>query len=354
MEEGQWRRGRKMRRRDWFAAAAGLAGWSCTRKRPEATLRDVSVSMSEHLSVSSMHLAEELGYLRMAGFQFKPVNLNALQAIPLLAGGRLDVILGGVPPQLLNAVSRGMQIRVVAGREYISPSCGEGYTLYAHKSVFQGGPVEPRRLKGKRFSVRKRGITEFVLDTFLEAQGMKPEDVERVDLPLKESLAALAGNKVDALFDIELSRSPLAISPDIVKVWRFSDVHPFHQYSYVIFGDSMLKAGRGPGSRFLAAYLQAAGEFLDGRTPQYMREFAERNQLDVNKTVSACRDTFPRDGAIDMASVQRTLDWSAARGYATSGMKAEDIVDTSFLEEARALLRSGAWRSQAGGGREKA
>jgi ABC-type nitrate/sulfonate/bicarbonate transport system substrate-binding protein len=331
-------------RRRYFLSGAALAASACVRKRQNGPLREVSVALSEHLSVSSMYLAEESGYLRQAGFQFKAIRLSVLQAIPLLAGGELDVILGGVSSQLLNAVARGMKIRVVAGREYVNPSCGEDYTLYAHRGVFGGGAIDPRRLKGKRFSVRSRGITELVLDTFLRTFGMKPEDVERVDLPLNESLAALAGRKIDALFDLELSRSRLALSPDIVKVWRFADVQPFHQYSFVIFGDSMLRAGLGPGSRFLAAYLQAAGEFLDGRTPRFMRDFAASHSLDVEKTVAECRDTFPRDGAVDIASLQRTIDWHVGKGYATQPMKAEQLIDPSFLEEARKLLASGRWR----------
>jgi ABC-type nitrate/sulfonate/bicarbonate transport system substrate-binding protein len=246
-----------------------------------------------------------------------------------------------------------MKIRVVAGREYINPSCGEGYTLYAHRGAFGGGAIDPRRLKGKRFSVRRRGITEFVLDTFLGAYGMKPEDVVIVDLPLNESLAALSGRKIDALFDLELSVSPQAMSTDIVKVWRFADVHPFHQFSFVVFGDSMLRMGLASGSRFLAAYLQAAGEFLDGHTPRFMRDFAASHGLDVEKIVSACRDTFRRDGSVDSASVQRIIDWNVGKGYATKPLKAEQIIDLSYLQEARRLIASGGWRVGPGVPREQ-
>lgn len=331
-----------MRRREFMAAAA-LGPAACGR-RSGPSWRELSVAVSDHLSVSSLYLAEEAGYLRQAGFQFKPNRISALQAIPLLATGKLDVILGGIPSQLLNAVIRGMNIKVVAGREHVSPACGDGYALYARREVFSGGSIDPLRLRGKRFSVRSRGITEFILDSFLSSFGMKPEDVQRVDLPLKESLAALAGGKIDGLLDAEISRSPLAAMPSIVRVWRFSDVQPYHQYSFVIFGDSMLGAGLTPGSRFLAAYLKAAGEFLDGATPRYMREFAASHGLDVDKTVAECRATFPRDGAIDLPSIQRSIDWNVGKGYATRPLRAQEIVDGRFLTEARRLLASSQWR----------
>jgi ABC-type nitrate/sulfonate/bicarbonate transport system substrate-binding protein len=244
-----------------------------------------------------------------------------------------------------------MNLRIVAGREYVSPSCGEGYVLFAHRGAFAGGSIDPMRLKGKRFSVRARGITEFILDSFLKAHGMKLDDVQRVDLPLSESLAALAGNKVDAMFDIEASRSPLAMSPDIVKVWRYSSIQPFHQYSYIVLGDSMLREGLSPGSRFLAAYLKAAGEFMDGRTPRFLRDFAAKHNLDVDRTVAECRDTFPRDGAIDLPSLQRNLDWQVEKGYATKALGLNQLIDLRYLDEARALLASGRWHvSHSGAG----
>ncbi|HRJ21024.1 MAG TPA: ABC transporter substrate-binding protein [Bryobacteraceae bacterium] len=338
-----------MRRRD-LIGGLGLLAAGCTSTRKPAELREISVALSEHLSTSSMHLADEAGYLREAGFRMNVVRLSAIQAVPLLAGGRLDAILGGVPAPLLNGVLRGMAIRVVAGREHVSPACGDGYTLYARRAVFGKGPVDPRRLKGKRFSIRSRGITEFILDTFLKELGMELGDVERIDLPLRESLAALASGQIDAIFDPEVSRSALADSGELVKVWRLADVLPMHQYSFVIFGESLLKTGVEPGARLLAAYLQAAGEFLEGRTPRFMREFAERHGLDPEKTAAECRDTFARDGAIDRASLQRTLDWHAGKGYATARLEAGQLVDERFLEEARRMLASGEWRVSRHGG----
>ena len=332
-----------MQRRQ-FLSAMSLAAVGCAKPREAAPIREVSVALSEHLTVSAMYLADEKGYLRDAGFKMNPLGVSGIQAVPLLAGGRLDVILGGAPSPLINGVLRGMPIRLVAGREYVSPACGDGYTLYAHKAAFAGGPIDPKRLKGKRFSIRSRGITEFMLDAFLEAQGMSGEDIECVDLPLREALAALAGNKIDALFDPELSRSPLAISPDIVKVWRYVDAQPFHQYSFVIFGESMLKAGREVGARFLAAYLTAAGDFLDGETPHFMRDFASRHGLDVDRTIAECRETFPRDGAVDVASVQRIVDWNVAKGYVAAPLEAAQLIDTSYLDEAHRLIESDAWR----------
>lgn len=98
------------------------------------------------------------------------------------------------------------------------------------------------------------------------------------------------------------------------------------------------------GARFLAAYLKAAQEYQDGRTPAFLHEFAARNSLNQDAVVSACRETFPTDGHIDLPSVQRMTDWYVRRGLATGTLPASRMVDTRFVEEARRLLASGEWR----------
>jgi NitT/TauT family transport system substrate-binding protein len=300
--------------------------------------------MSQHLSVAVAHLAEENGYFRQAGIRLKKLNFRVPQAVPLLAGGELDVALGGLGANLVNVILRGMSTQVVAGRELANPDCGDPFSLYSHRGVFDTAEIDPRKLKGCRFSVRRHGITDFILDTFLDDVGLTRDEIECVDLSLQESIAALASRKVDALFDPEFSRSPLAASPDIVKVWRFAEAHPNHQYSFILFGDSMLKGDLQVGARFLAAYLKAARDYQEGQTPQFLRDFATQHKLDQEDIVSACRDTYPADGSIDLPSIQRMVEWYVRRGLATESLPASRLVDTRYLEEARRLLASGSWR----------
>lgn len=332
-----------MKRRELLLSlpAALLAG---CRRRPPGQLRTLSVSVAEHLSLSPFYLAMEEGYFGEAGFEVELVRLGGIQALPLLAGGKLDVSFGGLSASVLNAVARGMRIRVVAGREFANPGCGESLTLYAHRAAFGDGPIDPRRLRGKRFSIRLRGITEFVLDVFLKQHGLESDDVQKVDLPLSEALAALAANRIDAFMDAELAQSPLSVSPDLVKLWRLVDALPGHQYSFILFGESLLEAPVETGARFLAAYLEGAKRFLEGVTPRFMIEFAEKHGLDLQKTVSACRATFAPDGAIDLASIERIIEWNFTKGYATERLEPSRLIDTRFIEEARQMVRSGAWR----------
>lgn len=340
-----------MQRREFLAippALAGLGLSGCSAPSDTGSVRSLSVSLSDRLSSSPAFLAEERGFFRDAGYELDIVRLSTIQGIPLLAGGKLDVGFGGLSSPLINAVARGMNIRIVCGREQVNPDCGNTYTLYARREVFEGGPVDVEKLRGRRFSVRVAGITELVLDTFLDQTGIPEDQVERVDLQLNESLAALASGQIDAMFDIEFESSPLAASPEIVRVWRLADVYPNHQYSFIVFGDSMLSGDPMDGARFLAAYLKGGEEFLAGETPEFMREFARNNNLDMDETVFGCRETFAADGAIDLPSLQRIIDWNVRKGYATDPMDASQLVDSSYVDQARLLLAEDNWRVRHG------
>lgn len=339
-----------MTRRDLLGLAAATATVGCSQQAADDGLREISLSLSERLTLSGAYLAEEVGYFRDAGFSLNILRLSGLQTMPLLAGGRLDLVFSPVNAGSINAMTRGLPLRVVAGREVANPNCGETFSLFAHRSAFDGGSIEPRRLKGKRFAVRSGGMSNFVLDTFLDEVGMTSSDIEQVDLSVREAIAALSTGTIDALFDSEFSYSLLATSPDVVKVWRFAEARPFHQYSYIIFGETLLQADVKVGARFLAAYLKGAGDFLDGRTPQFMRDFAASHGLDEKITVSACRDTFVRDGSIDLKSLQAYADWHVKSGRVQEPVDVSTLIDLRFLEEAQRMLADDSWRTSNPGG----
>lgn len=332
-----------MTRRDFITTTAALGLTGCTRPSAPAALREVSVSLAEHLSVAPFFLADELGLFGQAGFRIKRVRMSALDVIPVLAGGKLDIAFGGVAAPLMEAVANQMAIRVVAGRDAAVPDCGESFSLYVNRSVLGNGPVDFQKLRGRRICVRMRGISEFMLDTFLKLKGIPPKSVTRVDLPLGEALAALAANRIDAMLDQNLARSPMLASGQLVKVWSYADAQPGHQYSFVIFGKSMLDDAPGA-SRFLAAYLEGSRRFLAGETPKFMTDFAKTYGLNVDETVKACRATFPRDGAVDLPSLERIFAWNFERGYATTPLKVAQLVDTRYTVDAGRMLADQSWR----------
>jgi NitT/TauT family transport system substrate-binding protein len=287
--------------------------------------------------MSSFYLAHELGYFVEAGLEveIQQVRFSAEMAV-LLAGGELDVSFLAINPSFINAVAKGAKLKIVGGREIASPTCGTVGTVYGHRRSFPQGLADLRWLKGKRIAiVKKASIQEFFLDTLLESVGMSSDDVQVVELRRSEAVAALVGRKIHALLAHSFDKDPASLSSQIVRGSGFSQVLPNFQYTYLVFGQALLMTDATIGAKFFSAYLRGAKEFLEGRTPRFMEEYARSNGLDPKNTREACRNTFTPDGTINLEDLQKFIDWTVRRGYCPEPVKAAQLVDTRFLAEVR-------------------
>jgi NitT/TauT family transport system substrate-binding protein len=327
-----------MERRTLLATMAGaLAG--CAR-RSEA----VRVSVGPYLYLCPLYLALEAGYFADYGLTLELQQFAvSAQAIPLLAGGQVDVMFSAPSPALANAVAAGADVRIAAAQDYTAPACPGIGQLLVRRSAYPGGLPRVRDLGGRRVAVvNKAGLQEFCLDRMLAAEGMEIADVQMVVLRAPEALAALLSGQVDAMVTPDhFGKNPATISKDLVAIGGLTEVLPGFGYTYAIFGQRMFRGDVDLGGRFLAAHARGVSDFLDGRTPRFLEEFANKNNLDPNDARNLCRETAAKDGAVRLESLQVFLDWAHRKGYCPKPVKAETLVDGRFLEAAK-RTKSGA------------
>ena len=325
-----------MRRRDFLAGCLiGTAMFeaACLKRKP-AGLQKLRLTAGRGLSMSSLYLAYESGYFRDAGFDMEILQLsNPTDAMTLLAGGKIDVAFAGLVSSFLNTSSRRLPVKIVAGREIASPSCGNMGAIYGLRRNFPNGLENPIVLKGKRISAGPSiGFSHFALDTQLESVGLTGNDVQSLNLPTSQAAAALIGGRIDAaVLNLEYDRNLIARASEIVRGYGLARYHPNFQCSHILFGKSLLSADPGIGTRFLSAYLRGAQEFVRGSTPRFMKEFARSGGLDVKLVTGACRNSFTLDGSVDLHSLQLFVDWSFRRKYIPQPVDVAELVDLRFL-----------------------
>ena len=328
-----------MNRRSLLGALAGLAASSCARRH--AGLQTLRVSAaSAYPTLASFYLAQELGYFEAAGFRLEIIqNPHAPQVIPLLSGGNVDVAFNALSPAFFNAVARGARVRIVAGREIVTPGAND-CALYGYRPSFPRGLANLKELRGKRISTRaKASVSEYWLDVVLARGGLTAPDVRVLFLDRAESIAAISQGKIDALLSASFGdRGFAAIEPRLVQSIHISDILPNSQFSHVLFGHKLLDGPAEVGGRFLAAYLRGVWSFAHGRNPKFLDDLAKASGWDVERAREAYRHTVPPGGAIDVPSLQHFADWAVQRGYCPPGVKVANSVDTRFLDEAHRLL----------------
>ncbi len=327
-----------MRRRELLTGlAAGLGfgvGAACSRR--SSSLETIRVGAVRRLSTADLHLGYELGYFRRAGFDLEIHQSGTqLNSVALLAGNKLDVYFAGCNATLLNAIARGLAIRIVAGRQIVSATCHEVGKIYALRRNFPQGLADLKLLKGKRVGVSLAvGMTHFALDAQMRSVGLSIDDVTKVPLDTRQNVAGLMGGNVDALIGTGDYERDLDELPEIVHTPGISRMYPSFQHTFVTFGKSLLEGGVERGARFLSAYLHGVREFRAGKTPRFVEEFARSWGLDVKRALGSCRSSVAEDGMIDVDSLRTLADWYVGRKYLIRALDVAEMVDRRFIERA--------------------
>lgn len=314
--------------------APACALLSCSRQRPRAGQTKLRVALSSQLTMSPFYTGYEAGYFRDAGFDIELTKeMPGMQSIPLLAAGKLDVGFPGLTTGLMNAVERGARIRIVAGREISLPSCNLHGRLYVRASEFPNGIQDIRQIRGRRIAVSSSTtIGLFCIDKILEHSGMSRADVEIRQMGANERLAAMKAGGVDAFLSTTADLDPMLRAFNITPGPSLADVLPGFQYSFIVFGARMLDGDVGTGAAFLRAYFRGARDFLAGKSPAFMDEFAKSNNLDPKLVRSGCRDSFEHEGQIHFNDLQIAMDWAVSHGYVSRPVSVQSLVDTRFLD----------------------
>jgi ABC-type nitrate/sulfonate/bicarbonate transport system substrate-binding protein len=306
------------------------------RRREGVARRSLEVASVPHISMSPLYLAEESGYFRDAGLQvaIRQVTQTS-QIIPLLASGKVDAALVTMQATFLNAAGKGARIRAVAGRNRVLPGCGSVSTLYSSRKLFPDGQLDIRKLAGQRIGGARPGsYQEFSLDTLLGTAGMSTTDIKMMSIPEPDAFAALISGKIEAVIATYFEQEFAGVSGQVVRGIGLADVAPGHQHAFICYGPTLLDGEHQVGVAFLAAYLRAARGFVEGRTPRWFDEFARMSRMDLERARAACRNGLTPDGAIDLPSIQRFVDWAVRKKYSTKPVEPAQLIDTSFLRGA--------------------
>jgi len=323
-----------MLRRRFVLSALGAAAFAysgCARRK--TARRQVQVGLTPYLSMSPFYAAYESGYFSGEGLDIVTSQFTeGLQTVPLLAAGKLDVGFVANGPSLINSIAQGARLRIVAAREAATP-CSNSGRLYVSRKQFPNGIQDLHQLKGKTITTVSF-TSRFILDELLEHFGMRREDVRTARMNNQEGIAALQAGAVDAVMASNTDLTQAAAFAQLAPGPGFTEVLPGFQFSFIVFGRRLLDGDVETGRSFLRAYFRGLRDFLGGKTPAFMRQYALANHLDPHVLETQCRDTMAADGAIRTGDLDRFIRWSVANKYSPKFVEPASLIDRRFLASA--------------------
>jgi len=288
----------------------------------------------------AFYIAQEEGFFAEQGLEVEFVKFTSVtQALPLLIQGDLDVAAGSINAGLFNAIAQDMNVKIVAGRDYIDADQGS-MALAVRKDVYDSGALDTVvEIKGRQVAMSCIAcIHDFGMAQILKKADLTLNDVVITKMSPQDIIAALESDSIEVatLGTLQLGQvkslgcaQPLAL---------FSDVIPGFHVSYIMFGPTLLNDNPDAGKKFMIAYVKAAQQYAEGKTERNL-EIAEKYMgMDRETLINAPWTPIDIDGRIDVEDVLTFQDWAYDSGLVDKKVPIEQLVDTSFVDYANEVL----------------
>lgn len=325
------------------ALFCALALASAARATPAATPASahVRVSAMPFLSFAAFTLAQKEGYFAEQGLEVEFVALDrTYKGLPALATGELDVHSGTPNAAIFNAIAKGADLRLVAGKDYVPRGACAVDALMVRPDLAPaaGVPFDPARLRGRRIAVYSASFDEYLLERILARGSLGLKDVERQTIPFPAYAEAFRNGSVDAAIAAEPWVTRLAQDKVAVKVIGAEEVTPGFARSAIFFGPSLLRERPGVGERFVIAYLKALRRLAEGKHERNVRILAEHSGMAEDFVRSICWSSLRTDGGLDVEGLMDFQSWAVRAGYLDGTAGPERFWEPRFIERANAAL----------------
>jgi NitT/TauT family transport system substrate-binding protein len=298
------------------------------------------------LAESGIYIAAARGYFAEEGIapEFTIIDTGA-RAIPLLATGQIQTSGGGFSPAYVNAAQRGIAIKMVAALGRNEPDGNSGWTV-VRKDLTDSGQVRDwPDLRGRTVAVPGRGsVNDYSLERGLQLGGLSLADVELVEMPFPDMVAALANANIDAAYLTE-PIATLAAERGIATKWQGTGMHlPGVTPAVLSYAPSFIDEQPEVGRRWMAAYLRGARDY----TAAFRQGEGKADVVRILTENTTVKDpalydrigmsTIDPDGWINVANIADQAAWYADHGLMPAGFDVTTLVDTRFRDAALARL----------------
>lgn len=329
-------------------AAALLAASFAAPVRTAADAPDlVRVGVGpDSLTYTPFYIADRLGFFRAEGLNVQFVTIaSAAQMVAPLGIGQLDVGGGAISAGLYNAVTRGIDVRIVADLGSDPPGYGFQTLVVRKTLVASGGFKSLADLRGKSIAITARGISTTALAAaLLKKAGLTINDVNLVYLPVADQITAMSNGALDASLMPEPGPTIAEKENVAVKIVHDDAFYPNQQLVVMLYGSTLLHDHRDVGLRFMRAYLKAVrlyndnlrnGKIAGAQAENIMTIFAEETHQDRTVLDRVTPPGNDPNGRLNLASMRQDYDFFRQQGMIDgTPVGPEPAVDASFAADA--------------------
>ena len=307
----------------------------------------VRLGLLSSASDSGLFIALEKGYFRDQAIEIQPTPFDsAAQMVAPLAAGQLDVGGGAPGAGLANALARGISIKIVADKGTPSLPGGTAYSgLLIRKELWDSGEVRgPEALKGRKVALPNLGgiSPEAALARALESVGLQIGDVELVQIPFPDMVAAFGNGSIDASITIEPFFT-VAVERGVAVKWSGQETwYPDQQIAVLLYAQQFIQEKPEVGRRFMVAYLRGMRDYNDAfvkKDPAKRQEVISILTRNTNLRDPAIYEKVAMpgldpDGRVSKSALVADQQYYIRIGKQQAPINIDELVDMSFADAA--------------------
>jgi NitT/TauT family transport system substrate-binding protein len=309
----------------------------------------VSVGLGGSTVDAAFYLAKDKGY-----FQEENIDANLIvfssgaNQIAPLGTGELEVGSGAASVGLYNAIGRGVGLRIVADKGHTEPGYAYQNVIISKPLIDSGEFKSLKDLKGKRIGIAAEGVSTLsYLNEATKAGGIDYKDVTPIYLPMPQHLAAMKNGVIDGSILPEPPGTLIVEAGVGVRFMNTEEFYPYGQVTMVFYGEKFLKERRELAQRFMRAYLRGIRTYndalkdgkLQGDTATDVIAIMNNNfKIDRAMIARMYAPAIDPNGAVQVASLQKDLDFFRSQGWVTRPVDLNNVIDLSVVQRASAEL----------------
>jgi len=296
-----------------------------------------------YIAFAPFLIAEEEGFFAAEGLQIEFVKMaDAVEALPALIKGDVDVLGDAIYPAYLNAIARGARIKFVADRGHLPPAGCTYAAILARRTLVEEGKLSSiSQLKGRRVAMKQvSSVPAYFLEKVLIQSGLTIADVELVSLPTSLRSEVFAKGTIDITFGFEPWVTQI-LSGGHATVWiSIQQLIPNFQMGLLLYGPTLLEKYPEAGKRFMAAYLKAVRQYNRGKTERNIEILAKHTGLDRELLKKCCWPAFRNNGQMNIESIVDYQSWALKKGFLEKEVPPKQFWDSMFVDYANKVLES--------------
>lgn len=316
------------------APAASSAAPVAAAPPAPATVRVGAVA---GVSNAGMFYASERGYFAQEGLEVEYLPFDsAARMITALAADQLDVGAGSASAGLLNAIARGVGLRITGPLARHEPGNTAVYVMVRKELVDSGAVRDWPDLKGRTIAIAAKASTnEYAADLLAERGGFTLADLNVVELNFSDMLSAFANGAIDIAI-VNEPASTAGVDRGVAVKWReITDLQQRFQFTVVLYSPELATTRADAGRRWMTAYLRGVRDY----DQEILRAKDRPGGIALISRYTSIPDPalFERvgwtlidpNGEVDRASLEAQVRWLVDQGAAPA-IQLDQVIDPRF------------------------